>query len=195
MYPNTKALQCDFNDEESVDAICNKMPEMKLEALINNAYTPVENNHFHKLTTDVFKNNFCRNILPTIKITQQAITCFRKMKFGRIITITTSFLVNKPPVGLSTYVAEKAYLASLCKSWATENMSFNITSNCLAPSMMLTNFTNNIDERIIENAIQAHPFKSLLLPEEMAEMIGLLLAAPRHVNGATWVVNGGADVI
>ena len=171
------------------------MAEWDLHALINNACTPIANKHFHKIPHAEFKQNFFSNILPTIQITQEAIARFRKKKFGRIITVTTAFLVNKPPLGLSSYVAEKAYLASLCKSWAIENVNFNITSNCIAPSMMVTQFTNHIDERIIENAIQSHPFKRLLTPEETAETIGLLLTAPCHINGATWVLNGAADVI
>ena len=194
-HPNTKGLYCDFSQEQSIENLCDHIDRMELQALINNACTPIENNHFHKISAQTFKNNFFSNILPTIQITQRAITGFRKRKFGRIITVTTAFLVNKPPLGLSSYVAEKAYLASLCKSWAIENVNFNITSNCIAPSMMVTPFTQHIDERIIENALQAHPFKRLLTPEETAETVDLLLNAPCHVNGATWVLNGAADVI
>ncbi len=166
-----------------------------MHALINNAFTPIDSNHFHKLASESFANSFLCNLMPTIKITQCAIAGFRKNKFGRIITVTTSFLLNKPPLGLSAYVAEKAYLASLCKSWAAENMSFNITSNCIAPSMMVTGFTSHVDERVIESAAQTHPFKKLLTVEETAETVGLLLNASRHVNGATWILNGAADVI
>lgn len=194
-YPNTQGVYCDFSQEASVAELCENMTQWNLDALINNACTPIENKHFHKISPAEFKQNFFSNILPTVQITQQAITGFRKKKFGRIITVTTAFLVNKPPLGLSSYVAEKAYLASLCKSWAIENVSFNITSNCIAPSMMITQFTQHIDDRIMENAIQAHPLKRLLTPEETAETIGLLLTAPCHVNGATWVLNGAADVI
>lgn len=109
--------------------------------------------------------------------------------------MTTSFLINKPPLGLSAYVAEKAYLTSLSKSWANENASFNITSNCIAPSMMLTPFTSGLDERVMENVVQAHPFKRLLTPDETADTIWLLLQAPQHINGSTLIINGGMDVI
>lgn len=168
---------------------------MDLHALVNNAYMPFSNNYFHKLDSDYFNNSFSNNIVPIIQVTQKAIECFRKKKSGKIINVTTSFLVNKPPLGLSAYVAEKAYLASLSKAWANENASFNITSNCIAPSMMLTPFTQSIDERVIENITQSHPLKRLLTTDETSDTIWFLLQASQHVNGVTLVVNGGVDVI
>lgn len=194
-FANTKAIKCDFANDNDVASLCEQIPDMALDALVNNAYTPIGNKHFHKTETETFKDNFLINILPLINITQAAILQFRKKKQGKIVTITTSYLVNKPPSGLSAYVAEKAYVASLTKSWANENAAFNITSNCIAPSMMVTPFLKNTDERVIEAMTQAHPLKKLLTVEETAESVWLLMQAPSHINGATWVINGGADVI
>lgn len=194
-YPNTRALACDFKDDESLSNLCGKLVEWNLDVLINNAYTPLETKHFHKIELDVFKNNFMHNILPVVRITQQAIMQFRKKKFGKIINITTAYTVNKPPTGLSAYAAEKSYITSLSKAWAAENASFNITSNCVAPGMMQTELTAHMDARVIEQAIAAHPLKRLLTPEETAETVFFLAQAPQHVNGTTLIVNGGADVI
>lgn len=195
-FLNTKAIYCDFRDAQSITHLCNTIPDMNLDALINNAYMPLNNNYFHKLNADYFKESFSSNILPIIQVTQKAIEGFRKKKSGKIITVTTSFLINKPPLGLSAYVAEKAYLASLSKAWASENSSFNITSNCIAPSMMSTPFTtNNMDERVIENMTQSHPLKRLLTTDETSDTIWFLLQASQHVNGVTLVMNGGVDVI
>lgn len=195
LYSNTKAIYCDFENGATVNALCDRIPELNLQALINNACTLIRPKHFHKLTSETIEANFKKNVLSTVQITQSAIENFRKNKFGRIITITTAFLLNNPPLGLSSYVAEKAYLASLSKSWANENKNFNITANCIAPSMMRTHFTSTIDDRVIEQAIQSHPFQSLLTIEETAEAVTQMLLASRHVNGATWVLNGGMDVI
>jgi NAD(P)-dependent dehydrogenase (short-subunit alcohol dehydrogenase family) len=194
-HANTMGIQCNFANQEDVQRLCTQLPDMQLDSLINNAYTPIENLHFHKTEPELFKTNFIHNILPLIQITQAAIVQFRKKKSGKIINITTSFLLNKPPFGLSGYVAEKAYLASLSKSWAHENAAYNITSNCIAPSMMQTAFLKNTDERVIEAATAAHPLKRLLTIDETADSVCLMIKAPSHINGATWVINGGADVI
>ena len=78
-----------------------------------------------------------KTLIPTILITQSVLNDFRKKKKGKIITILTSFLLNTPPIGASTYVANKAYLGSLVKSWATENIKFNIYWILLTWSILL----------------------------------------------------------
>ncbi|MFZ0035366.1 MAG: SDR family oxidoreductase, partial [Sedimentisphaerales bacterium] len=127
-------------------------------------------------------------------ITQEAIKLFRKKKFGKIINILTSFLINKPPTGLSEYVAKKAYLLSLSKSWAVENADFNISSNCISPSFMQTELTSSMDERIVEQLIKVHPLKRLLRPEEVAESVLFFINSPQHVNGVNLVINAAQDI-
>lgn len=76
-----------------------------------------------------------------------------------------------PPIGSSTYIANKAYLEKLTKVWAIENSKFNITSNSISPSFMQTKLTSEIDERIIEQIISNHPLKKLLTVDEVAETV------------------------
>src|SRR6185312_1403721 len=96
-FSNTKALFCDFGNEESINELTKVISELKIEVLINNAHSlPINKQHFHKTDVSVFEAGFKNNILPLIKITQSAISVFRKQKTGKIITILTSALVNKP---------------------------------------------------------------------------------------------------
>ena len=139
--------------------------------------TGFEQNYFHKLKADYFTDSFQRNVLPAIKITQTALVYFRKKKFGKIITVLSSYLINKPPIGLSEYTASKSYLLSLSKSWATENANFNISSNCISPSFMQTSLTSDTDERVVSEMITKHPLKTLLKVEEAAEAIAFFVNA------------------
>ena len=85
--------------------------------------------------------------MSNIVITQEAIKYFRINKFGKIITILSSFL-DSPTIGSAIYVANKNYLKGLAKVWAVENVRFNITSNTISPSFMLTPHTLKMDERL-----------------------------------------------
>ena len=123
------------------------------------------------------------------------ITLFRKKKFGKIITILTSAIINKPPLGYSEYAAVKAYIGSLSKSWASENADFNITSNCISPSFMQTNLTKDTDERTIEAIIQLTPLKKLLTTEEVAEAVSYFVSCSQHINGTNLLMNSGSDII
>ncbi len=192
---NTKSIQCNFEDIHSLNSLIDQMKDFDLDGLIHNASTGMTKNHFHKMEADVFEKKFQNNIMPVIKITQEAITQFRKKEFGKIITILSSACLNSPPIGWSEYVANKAYLASLSKSWAKENAHFNITANCISPSFMKTHFTCDTDERVIESMIGNHPLKKLLTPDEVAESVSFLIKSSQQINGINLIMNSAADVI
>ncbi|MDA7855146.1 SDR family oxidoreductase [Cyclobacteriaceae bacterium] len=107
----------------------------------------------------------------------------------------TSFLLDSPPIGTSSYVANKAYLKSLTKSWANENKKFNISSNSISPSFMLTNFTSEVDERIIDQIINDHPLKKILGTSDVAETIAFLANSSQQINGIDLVINAGDNII
>lgn len=150
-FVNTLGIHCDFNSESSIRKLTEYITSLDFDVLINNAYNGTFiNKHFNKIGIIEFENEFMLNIIPTIAITQAAINNFRKKKFGRIITILSATLLQNPPIGASIYIANKGYMQELTKIWAIENAKYNISSVSVCPEMMLTNFTSQIDERIIE---------------------------------------------
>lgn len=194
-FSNSKAIKCDFKDLDSVNSLCHTINEINLDVLINNAYSGnAINKYFHKNNIDDFSNDFVINIIPTILITQSAISYFKKQKKGKVITILTSFLINTPPIGASLYVANKAYLKSLTKSWAHENKKFNITSNSVSPSFMHTNFTSDVDSRIIDQIIKDNPLKRILSTKETAESVSFLVNCTQHINGVDLVINSAENI-
>jgi 3-oxoacyl-[acyl-carrier protein] reductase len=192
-YPNTTRFFCDFSNEESVVALTDSISEMSLDILINNAAINFSKNHFHKLSVAIFRQSFQLNIAGTITITQAALTAFRKKKSGRVISVLSSAIIGTPPVGWAEYVANKNYLLSLSRSWATENIRFNITSNCVSPSFMATDFNKETDSRIVEEIIEKHPLKRLLTIEEVADTVQFLCNCSLHLNGVNIVMNAGVE--
>jgi 3-oxoacyl-[acyl-carrier protein] reductase len=194
-YSNAFSIKCDFKNPDEVEALKDRIERLQLDVLINNAYTgePIKS-YFHKIPPQSFLSDFKDNIIPTVIVTQSAINSFRKKKYGKIITILTSFLVNTPPLGSSIYVANKAYLEELMKVWATENAKYNITSNAISPSFMLTNLTNDTDERVIEQMIEGHPLKKILTTQEVAESVVFLINATQQLNGLNIVLNSGVNI-
>ena len=193
-HSNVKGIHVDFNNTESLSNLLNTMEELKLDVLINNAL-PINNVcHFHKVESTDFSSSFQSNVLPVIKISQKAVLVFRKAKFGKIITVLSSAIINKPPIGWSGYVAEKNYLLSISKSIATENANFNITANCVSPSFMQTNLNSTVDERVVEDMIAKHPLKNMLTTEETAETVAFLISASQQINGTNIIINSGSDL-
>jgi len=194
-FKNTEAHKCDFSKDSELTSFKNQIKEMDLDVLINNAYcSKINQIHFHKSPTMDFLMDFKVNIMPTISITQEVIKLFRKKKSGKIITILSSYLINKPPVGLSSYVANKAYLEKLTKAWANENAKFNITSNSISPSFMKTALTEDVDDRVVEQMIINHPNKELITTKEVAKAVLFLTNVGNHINGFDILMNAGVNI-
>lgn len=192
---NIHAIHCDFTDTVSVEKLAATIAAIDVDVLVNNANTGIQKGHFNKLTNEVFRTSFAVNVLPVLRITQEAINHFRKKKAGKIINIISTVVVGKPPIGWSEYTANKAYLLAMSKSWATENIRFNITSNCISPAFVLTDIHKDEDERVIEQIIASHPLKKLLTPEEVAEAVQYFVNAPTQVNGTNLVLNAGTEML
>lgn len=194
-YPNVKGIQLNFKDGDNVSNFINQIPELNIEVLINNAYAGMpQGTYFHKTEVSDFLTSFQMNILPVIQITQACILDFRKKKFGKIINVLTSSLIDLPPMGYSIYTANKAYIEQLSKCWCKENAKFNITSNCISPEYMQTSFAQ-VDERVIEQMQQEHPLKRLLQPQEVAEVIVSLINASQQINGVNIPINAAQHIL
>jgi NAD(P)-dependent dehydrogenase (short-subunit alcohol dehydrogenase family) len=172
-----------------------EMGGWQLEALVNNALTGFLKKHFHKLDSEELLSSFRQNVLPVVLITQAALGTFRKQRFGKIITILSSALANKPPVGWSEYVANKAYLLAMSKAWAAEYAKFNITANCISPTFMPTPLNADMDSRLVEEMKKSYPLQELLQPEEVAQTVHFLLKSTQQINGVNLLMNQGADIL
>jgi NAD(P)-dependent dehydrogenase (short-subunit alcohol dehydrogenase family) len=195
-FSNVEAFRCDFKSEDDIAALLSQLGNWNIDVLVNNANTGIETSHFHKIDHQVFLQKFAENVVPVLRITQEVIKTCRKKKFGKIINIISSAIINKPPVGWSEYVACKAYLAAMSKSWATENIKFNITSNSISPAFMLTSMTKQVtDERVIEAITENHALKKLLTVDEVAEAVCFFMRCSQQINGTNLVMNAGSDII
>ena len=92
-------------------------------------------------------------------------------------------------------MAQKNYLLSLNKSWATENIAFNVSSNAISPSIMRTNLTKYTDERVFEQMVENAPLKRLIEPKEVAEVVEFLVGSTLFLNGQNIVLNQGENLI
>ncbi len=190
-YSNTKAIQLDFKNEENLHTVIEKIASLNIDVLVNNAVTSLHKNHFHKTPVEVYGSGFADNVLPVIKLTAAFIKASRIKKAGKIITILSSAIAGAPLTGWAAYTAEKNYLLSLAKSWASENVQFNIQSNCVSPEFMDTAINKDLDYRLKEEMIKTHPLKRLLTTNEVADTVNFLVTASSHINGQNIFLNNG----
>lgn len=194
-FQNTKAIACDFSNNQSVKEVVNTIAALDLDVIIHNAYSgDYLKTHFQKIDSADFLTDFKVNVMPVIEFTQVAITNFRKKKSGKIITILSAALADIPPVGSSVYCANKAYLQKMTQVWANENEKFNITSNSVSPAFMETAMTSHIDERVKEQIIENNPVKRLLTTQEVAEAVRFLVNDSSQITGKDYIITAGSSI-
>ncbi|MBQ9215855.1 MAG: SDR family oxidoreductase [Prevotella sp.] len=194
-YENVKGIKVDFTNPDSVDAFTEYLASEQVDVLVNNAYigNPV-GTHFHKTNPNDYLIAFNDNVLPFIKITQACITGMRKRKFGKIVNIVTSYLIDVPPTGFSVYTTTKACIRQLSKSISKEYGRFNITSNCILPDYMNTGF-GHVEDFQLEQMKSTHPLKELLTPLEVAEVVCHLIHSSQQLNGVEIPINSAQHMI
>ena len=194
-FTNVTAAQVDFTDEASVARFAEMIADRPTDVLINNAYAgSPQGVHFHKTTPEDYAKAFKMNVLPVIRITQACVAGMRKRKFGKILNIITSSVIDVPPIGYSVYAATKAYIRQLSKSWSKELGRFNITSNCILPDYMQTDF-GQLEEFQLEQMRNAHPLKELLKPEDVAEVVCHLIQSTQQLNGVEIPINAAQHML
>lgn len=194
-YVGLKAIKLDFKDKDNLEEVVKTLPELEIDVLINNAFCGnPQGTYIHKTSITDYEEYFSYNIIPTLKITQVCLEGMRKRKYGKIINILTSYLIDIPPTGFSVYTCTKAYIRQLSKSITKEYSKFNITSNSIFPDFMDTGF-GKIEEFQREQIIASHPLKKILTPEEVAKIAYDLITSSQQLNGVEIAVNSGQHII
>ena len=120
-FCNVSSYKVDYCDNQGVDLFVDLLSGVPVDVLINNVYSgKAQGTHFHKTDFVDFETSFHENIIPFIKINQACLAGMRKRKYGKIVNILTSYLIDVPPAGFSVYTATKAYIRQLSKCISKE---------------------------------------------------------------------------
>ena len=117
-------------------------------------------------------------------------------KFGRIVSILSTYAVGAPPAGFSSYVVNKKALEAITKSVAVEYGKYNICANMVSPNMLRTDLTSNTPERAKQLLEAQTPLKRLASLEDVAGNVVYLCSPPAaYVNGHNLVISGGSTIV
>ncbi len=182
-FPAAKSFCADLTKQDELQSFLRELESFQPDILVNSYYRgSFIAKYFHKTEFGDFSKEFENNILPTVAITQSCISIFRKKKWGRIVNILSSSL-RSPALGTGIYNANKAYLLQMSKQWSIENVKFGITSNCISPAFINTDFHKEMDERQKEIILEFYPLKEPLQPDDVANLVKMCLDSGVHFTG------------
>lgn len=131
-----------------------------------------------------------------VRICRTVVPAMARAKFGRVLFIQTSYTIGCPPKNTAAYVMAKSAIGGLVKSLAVEYARFGVTVNCVAPSMMETNFLKDTPDLIVQAAAADNPMgRNATTADVVPAMAFLLSDEAGFITGVTLPVTGGSAIV
>ncbi len=188
-----KILACNLSDFVQVDALYDKAEELAgapIDIVVCNAGITKDNLALRMKDED-WDQVLNINLKSTFILNRAAIKKMLRRKAGRIINIASVVGVTGNP-GQANYVASKAGMIGMSKSFAQEVASRGITINCVAPGFIQTAMTDILTDHQKQAILSSIPMQKMGLPEDIAASVAFLASDEAgYVNGHTLHVNGG----
>jgi 3-oxoacyl-[acyl-carrier protein] reductase len=164
----------------------------RIDILINNAGI-TKDKTLVKMTEQQFDDVLAVNLKGVFNCTQATVKHMIEQGYGRIIN--TSSVVRNGNIGQTNYVASKAAVVGMTKTWAKELGRKGITANAVAPGFIRTPMTEAMPENVLKSMEDQVPLKRLGEPEDIANAY-LFLASDnaKYINGTVLEVTGGLVV-
>jgi 3-oxoacyl-[acyl-carrier protein] reductase len=163
----------------------------RIDILINNAGI-TRDRSFLKMSQDEWQSVIDVNLTGVFNCTKEVVPYMVEQKYGKIVC-TSSIVGITGNFGQTNYVATKAGIIGMVKTWAKEFAKHSITSNAVAPGFIKTEMTDLMPEEVRNKIVSEIPAKRMGTTEDIANAY-LFLASDEssYINGHCISVNGGA---
>lgn len=131
------------------------------------------------------------NLTAAFRITRAVLPAMVKARCGKVVNITSVVALMGNP-GQANYVASKAGMIGFTKSLAREIGSRGITVNAVAPGLIETDMTANLQEGARRSMTERIPLGRVGLPAEVAAGVCFLLSGSAdYITGEVLNISGG----
>lgn len=163
-----------------------------LEVLVNNAGI-VRDSMLPTMTEEHWDAVLQVNLKAPFLLTRAASAGMVERAYGRVVNITSRAWLGS--IGQANYSASKGGLVSLTRATALELARKGVTVNCVAPGLIDTPLTQDLDDTVRERLLKAQPTRTMGSPDDVARAVSFFAAAENSfVTGQLLYVCGGKSV-
>ncbi|MDO5768173.1 MAG: 3-oxoacyl-ACP reductase FabG [Psychrobacter sp.] len=182
----------DVRNQEQIDKLFEEIESVygAVQVLVNNAGM-TQDGLLMRMKDEEWDNVIDTNLTAIYRMSKRAVRGMMKARRGRIINIT-SVVAQMGNAGQANYAASKAGVEGFTRTLAREVGSRQVTINCVAPGLIETDMTDELDERLLNSMLDAVPIGRLGQPEDVAAAVTFLAGdEASYITGAVIAVNGG----
>jgi len=191
---NIEVYQADLTNDNDLDTMLNSvLKKQPVDIFIHLPTHPYEHKDLMKTTWHDIQNHINLQAKSFFNISKQLVPYMKLKKRGVLVNILTSYVVGKPPNGVSDYVVGKYSLLGLTKSMAVELGKFGIRVNSISPSMVNSPLTDKLPSKLKEMTKSQIPLENRLAESTEIAGVTLFLCSKyaNYINGENILVTGG----
>src|SRR5699024_3649373 len=187
-----KGFVADISKKQQVNEVVQFAIEQfgTLDILVNNAGT-IQDAQLINMEEGQWEQVIDVNLKGTFLMTQIAERQMKEQKEGVILN-ASSVVSHYGNFGQSNYVASKAGINGLTKTWAKELGRYNIRVNSVAPGFISTDMINKIPDKVLNGMKEKSLLNRLGSPNDIANAYAFLASDNANfITGTTLNVDGG----
>jgi 3-oxoacyl-[acyl-carrier protein] reductase len=186
------SIPADVTDPDACAAAVAKVVATfgKLDILVNNAGI-TRDDLIMRMSIENWKKVMEINLYGAFYMIKAAIRPMLKAKGGRIVNMA-SVSGQAGQAGQANYSSSKAGLIALTKVTAREVGSRGITCNAVAPGIVMTDLTKDMNPEILDYFMKMTPLAKFATPEDIAAAVTFLVSdEASSITGQVLAVDGG----
>lgn len=186
------AFQADAVDFDKAEEVINEIVEKwgSLDVLVNNAGI-TRDNLILRMDEKAWDDVIETNLKSIFNYSKAAAKPMMRARGGSVINISSVVGISGN-AGQSNYAASKAGIIGFTKSYAKELASRNIRANVIAPGYILTEMTEELNEKVLENIKKETPLGRAGEADEVSNTVAFLASSlSSYITGEVIRVDGG----
>lgn len=191
------AYRLDVSDPEAVKQFFAKVDEEcgRVDILVNNAGIAGNPSLLTNMQDEEWMQMFQIHVHGSFYCLREAAKRMARNQYGRVINMS-SLAAETSLAGFAHYGAVKYALVGLTEAAAKELAGDKITVNAIKPGVIRSALTKGILAMAEERLAEATPLKQIGEPEDIANVVSMLVQPDaRFVTGTSIVVDGGFSLM
>ena len=185
-----EARGCDIADERSVEAMFDAVGQV--DVLVNNARIDPYKRSAGMSDGDWWDAVMAVNLKGSYLCGKFALERMKAAKWGRMVHISSVWAYWPANERMLSYAAAKSAMHALSRGFAAQGASCGVTSNVLAPGLILTDLlATRLTPEMLEKELGGIPLRRGATPAEVADSV-FRVAESGFRTGEIVNLNGGA---